>query len=199
MADAQQEIAQTGGYTVAASSIAGLTNIFSGFAETSSFKAELKARTNAAILNAGNAVTSYELQQVKNKEQIDNLNHVLGDKLSERGLNALKEASMLKTAAAETGTVGGTTDEAIKEAFINENMDKANIISSTRQQRKNILISMETAELGIEHKIDSILLGGIVDVDTNLAVAGIAGGLNVLTQTLGMLPSSSKADIFNKD
>jgi len=183
-------------YIPAAATIAALSSISSGFAQTSSFEAQLKADTEAAIQNAGNLVTSYELQQTKNKEQIENINSVLGDKLSERGLKAMKEASLLKTAAAETGTTGGSTNEAIREAFINENMDKANIISQAKQQTRNILIGMETTDLSVRNQIDSILLGGAIQIETDPLLAGISGGLSVFTDMLNMLPQSERTKIF---
>lgn len=197
--NAQQTISTSGGsssYTGYAAAISTLSNVIGGFQETAAFKAQLNARTDAAIRNVGNAVTSFELQQVKNKENIDNINHILGDKLSERGLNALKEEALLKAAAAETGTSGGTTDFAIKEAFINENMDKANIVAAARQQRRNIFISMDMNEVSIKNQIDSTLLGGGVTIGTNSALAGLAGGLGTVTDIFGMIPMSEKTQIF---
>lgn len=184
-------------YIPAAALISTLSSGASGFAQTSSFEVQLKADTETAIKNAGNLVTSYELQQTKNKEQIENINTVLGDKLSERGLKAMKEASLLRTAAAETGTAGGSTDEAVREAFINENMDKANIISQAKQQTRNILIGMETTDLSVRNQIDSILLGGAIQIETDPLLAGISGGLSVFTNILNMLPQSERTKIFN--
>jgi len=196
----QQDVISTQGgassYAGYASAIQATSSVISGFQATDAFKTELDAKTDAAIRNVGNAVTSFELQQVKNAEQIDNINHVLGDKLSERGLDAIKEESLLKTAAAETGTSGGTTNMAIKEAFINENMDKANIISSARQQTKSILTSMDMATLGIQHTIDSTLLGGGVNIGTSSIGAGINSGLTTATQTLDMIPMSERSSAF---
>jgi len=199
MADAQKSISKTGGassYGGYAAAISAVSSVISDQMATQAFKAELNARTDAAIQNVGNAVTSFELQQVKNAEQINNINHVLGDKLSERGLNALKEASLLRTAAAETGTSGGTTEFAIKEAFINENMDKANIVSTARQQRRSLLIGMDIAEVGIQNQIDSILLGGGVNIGTDPLLSGIAGGLGGVKDVLGMIPMSERLQAF---
>ena len=183
-------------YAGYASAISTLSTVASGFQETQAFKAQLNAKTDAAIQNVGNAVTSFELQQVKNAEQLNNINNILGDKLSERGLIAMKEEAMLKVAAAETGTSGGTTAMAIKEAFITENMDKANIIASSRQQQKSILSSMDMDRVKINNQIDSVLLGGGINIGTNSIAAGIAGGLNVATQTLNMLPMSERSKAF---
>ena len=199
--DAQQSISKTGGdntnYAGYAAGIASLSNIISGQLATQNFKAQLNASTEAAIQNVGNAVTSFELQQVKNKEQIENINNVLGDKLSERGLNAMKEASLLKTAAAETCTTGGTTTTAIKEAFVNENMDKANIVASARQQTRNLLVGMDIAEVSIQNQIDSVLLGGGVNIGTDPLIAGIAGGLGGITDILSAIPMSERVDAFD--
>ena len=183
-------------YAPYAAGISAISSVISDQMATQAFKAQLDAKTNAAIQNVGNAVTSFELQQVKNAENIRNINHILGDKLSERGLNAMKEASLLKAASAETGTSGGTTDMAIKEAFINENMDKANIISTARQQRRVILSNMDFQGLAIKHNIDSTLLGGGVNIGTNPLLAGLSGGLGAITNTLGMIPMSERVEAF---
>lgn len=190
---------QGGGSSYAgyAAGISAISGVISDQMATQQFKAQLNADTNAAIQNVGNAVTSFELQQVQNAENIANINHVLGDKLSERGLNAMKEASLLRTAAAETGTaVAGTTTFAVKEAFINENMDKANIIATARQQRRAIFTSMNIAEVGIKNQIDSTLLGGGVAIGTDPLIAGIAGGLGGVTDVLGMIPMSERVEAF---
>ena len=183
-------------YAPYAAGINAISSVISDQMATQAFKAELDAKTNAAIRNVGNAVTSFELQQVKNAENISNINHVLGDKLSERGLNAMKEASLLKAASAETGTSGGTTDMAIKEAFINENMDKANIVASARQQKRQILSAMDSQGLAIKHNIDSTLLGGGVNLGTNSMLSGLAGGVNAVSQTLSMIPMSERVEAF---
>lgn len=185
-----------GGYSLVAAGISTLSGIVSDRMATQAFKDELNAKTNAAIQNVGNAITSFELQQIKNQENINNINEVLGDKLSERGLAAMKEASMLKAAAAETGTSGGTTDIAIREAFVNENMDKANIVAQARQSVRGILSAMDTSTVSMQHSIDSILLGGGVSVNTNPFLSGVAGGLSTFTNTMSMLPSSEKASMF---
>jgi len=193
------DISSAGGgssYAGYAAGITAISGVLGDIQATKAFKANLNAATNAAIQNVGNAVTSFELQQVKNAENIENINHVLGDKLSERGLNALKEASLLKAAAAETGTTGGTTDFAIKEAFINENMDKANIVATARQQTRNILTTMDIQHVGIQNQIDSTLLGGGVAIGTDPLLAGIAGGLGNITQTLNLIPMSERTSFF---
>ena len=198
-----------GGY---ASVISGVSSVASSFAETKAFEdqldarsrnymASLKANADAAIQNVGNLMTSFELQQVQNKDNINNINHILGDKLSERGLSAMKEEALLRAGAAETGTTGGTTDMAVKEAFINENMDKANIVSSARQQNRAIFQAMDVADLRMSHQIDSILLGGleapqITEMNTSPIIAGLQGGLGAFTNTMNLMPMSERSQVF---
>lgn len=189
-----------------------VTSITSGIAETRAFKAQLEADTNTyirqleadtetAITNVGNAVTSFELQQSQNRQQIDNINRILGDKLTERGLAALKEAALLRAAAAETGTTGGTSTFAVKEAFITENMDKANLVSTARQQVRGILTAMDVSELSLQQEIDSLLLGrqsisGGLAITTDPFISGIASGLNIAESAVSRLPQSEIAKIF---
>ncbi len=148
-------------YTVGAIGISSIANVMAQQAQTEAYKNKLNAMTQAAITNAGNKVTSFELASAKNVEAINNINQVMGDKLSERALTAMKEASLLKAAGAETGTSGGTTDDAINEAYLNEHFDKANIISSAKQQRGSILATMEMQESDTRMSIDSMLTGGV--------------------------------------
>lgn len=183
-------------YSPYAAGISAISSVISDQMATKAFKAKLEAETNAAIQNVGNAVTSFELEQIKNAENIANINHVLGDKLSERGLTAMKEAALLRTAAAETGTSGGTTDFAIKEAFINEHMDKANIVASARQQKRAIFSAMDMEQVGIKNQIDSVLLGGGVSIGTDPFLSALSGGLSTATQAFGMLPMSERAEAF---
>lgn len=186
---------QSSGYGGYASAISTISSLVQGELETQQFKAQLEAKTDAAIQNVGNAVTSFELQQYQNKQNIDNINHILGDKLSERGLNAIKEASMLKAASAMTGTSGGSTNEAIKEAFINENMDKANIVASAKQRERSILMSMDMNKMSINNQIDSTLLGGVA-FENNSLLSGIYGGLSTATNALSLMPVSERASAF---
>lgn len=181
---------------MASAGISTIGGIISGAMQTEAFKEQLKAETDAAIANAGNVSTSFELQMAQTEDIINNLNDSIGNKMSERGLNAIKEASLLKAASAESGTSGGTTEAAIKEAFINEHMDKANIINAGKQQLAGLMRSIDTAELSAEHKIDSILLGGKTSISGNPLMTGLAGGVSSFTNTLGMLSNEDKANLF---
>jgi hypothetical protein len=184
------------GYAGYASAISTATTVLSGFADTAAFKSQLAAKRSSDIFNAKNLTNSYELNYVKSIEAIDSINSALGDKLSERGLQAMKEASLARVAAAETGTTGGTTDISIQEAFLNENFDAANIVTASEQQVKNAFIGLELQENQTRNQLDSMLLGGGVNISTDSALAGILGGLSTGTQTFGLLPQEDKTEFF---
>jgi len=183
-------------YTGYAAGISTISSIFQGMAATSAFKSKLSADTNAKKTNANNVVDTYEYQRSISVENINNLNNVLGDKMSERGLTRLKETALLKAASAETGTSGGTTDYATQEAFLTEQMDKANIKAQANQQLMQLYKGMESNTLNTRNKVDSILTGGGVDITTNTAISGIQGGLGIISNTMSMIPESEKAKLF---
>jgi len=172
-----------------------LTSLLAQRAETDTFIAQLEAQTSASILNAGNRVTSFEFAYTKNLETIDNINQVLGDKLSERSLTAIKEVSLLKAAAAETGTTGGTTDFAIQEAYLNEHFDKANIVSSAKQQKLGVLAAIGTQANETRMAIDTILSGGISYSGSSL-VSSLHAGLNITNTNINYLTGEQKMEVF---
>lgn len=184
-------------YTGYAAGISTISSIFQDIAATSAFKNKLQADTNAKKTNATNTVDTYTYQRELAVENINNLNNVLGNKMSERGLTRLKETALLKAASAETGTTGGTTDYATQEAFLTEQMDKANIQAQGNQQLTALYSGMESNTLNTRNKVDSILLGGGVDITTNPLISGIQGGLGIISNTMSMIPASEQAKLFS--
>jgi len=184
------------GYAGYAAGITAVSSVVTDIAKTNAFKAELNAKTNTDIRNAGYIVDNYELSRAKNIENVKAINHALGDKLSERGLTAMKEAATMTAAKVESGTSGGSTDAVVQEAFMNRNFDEANIRASAKQQLRGVLSSMEMQENSVRNRVDSLLIGGGVAMDTNPLVSGIAGGLNVGTTVLGMIPMKERIKAF---
>jgi len=183
------------GYAPYAAGISTISNILSGAAATSAFKTQVTARADASIASMKLALTSYELEQMKIAEQIDGLNHVLGDKLTARGLQAIQNRAMLKTASAETGTVGGTTDIAVQEAFMAEHFDQANIIAESRNKEKALMTQMDLGTVRLQSDLDA-MASGMPAMDSNPMLTAIHGGLNVFTETLGLMPTGEKVDLF---
>lgn len=183
-------------YGLASVGISTISNIMGDLSATKAFKTKVNARANASIASMESAVTSFELEQMKMAEQINDLNHVLGDKLTERGLKAIQNQAMLKAAAAETGTAGGTTDIAIQEAFMTEHFDRANIIAESKNRQKNILASMDLGTVKLQNDLRA-LGSGMPIADTNPMLTALSGGLNVATESISMLPMSERVDLFS--
>ena len=184
------------GYSGYASTISTVANVAQGFAETSAFKANLRSRRDNDFRNSQSILKNFELEKQNSMENVNAINEALGDKLSERGLTAMKEASLLRAAAAETGTSGGTTDTAIQEAYMNEAMDRANMRAGARNQISGVYAQLANSHNAKRDMIDSMLIGGGVKVNTNPLVAGIANGLNVGMTAIDMLPMKERAELI---
>lgn len=178
-----------------AAGISALTSVMGDIAATKAFKTQLDAKLKSQIASMKSATTSFELEQMKMGEQIQELNEVLGDKLSARGLQAIRNEATLKAAAAETGTAGGTTDVAIQQAYLDEHFDRANIISASKSKQKGIMRSMDISTERLRNDLRGIA-SGMPSVKSDPLTSALSGGLNVFTGTLGLMPESEKADLF---
>jgi hypothetical protein len=99
--------------------------------------------TNRAILAQSRTLTENMIMQEKQKyEMLDFLDRELGAKMSEVGLEALKAEARLRTAAAETGTSGGTTDMVRRQAIMSQSLSNANLIASNRMHKFNLAQQM---------------------------------------------------------
>lgn len=190
----QQSGLSNAGY--ASLGISTLSGIATDIANTSAYKSKLDAMVNAKIANMKIATTNYELEQYMMAEQINDINEVLGDKLSERGLQAIKMAATLRAGAAETGTTGGTTEIATKQAFMDEHFDRANIIATERSKQKAIMNSMSLGSQRLSAELSG-LSSGMPTGGTNSLLAGLTGGLGVATRGISGMSASDKAKIFN--
>lgn len=189
--------ASTSNYAPYAAAAQASTDVLSGFLETGAFKDKLSANYEAAVINAGNKVTAFELSSSQNAEQIKNLNEVLGDKLTDRTLRMVKERALSKAASAEGGLSGGTIGGLIDEAELTAIMDKASIISEYRHQRMSVTRAMERGRASTEFEIDNILLGGAMQINTNIGIAGLHAGMQGSMSVVQLLPDSEKAKLFN--
>lgn len=185
-------------FALASAGISAGTTIISGFQETKAFERNLTSKVDTKIANMKEATTSYEFSRAKMNEQLDELDEALGDKLTERSMQSLKDQAALRVAAAETGTSGGTTDLAIQEAFMNEHFDKANIISTAVSQQRSIQTQMDARTIKLQSELKS-LSTGLPSVETDGWLNVVGGGLKTATQTLSMLPKSSRENLFAGD
>jgi len=184
--------------TVASAGITAGTTILSGIQETKAFERQAKAKADAKIANMKQATTSYEFSMSKMKQQVEELDQVLGSKLSERSMQSLKDQARLRVASAETGTSGGTTDLAIQEAFMAEHFDKANIIASATNEQRSIQTQMDSQTIKLQSDLLS-LSTGMPRVSSDGWLTATSGGISAFQQTLAMLPKQSKEDLFVGD
>lgn len=181
------------GYSAAISSFG---NILGGFAQTSAYKAKLNAETNAIIRGLENATKSFAQQMSLMKGQEQDIEQQLFSKLSQRGIEAIKAESRLRTAAAETGTTGGTTDAAIDQAYMDYVMDAALITQDAKYKQKDLTRRMETLRLSLSNKIS----GSEVispNYKTNAVVSGLSGGVTGFKNIYEFLGEEQRRELFD--
>ena len=181
--------------SIASIGLSGLTSVMTSMAEADAFKAKMEAITKSKVDTMKQAVTSYEFEQIKNAEQIQELDEVLGDKLSQRALEGIKNQARLKAAAAETGTSGGSTDAAIMEAFMTEHFDRATIVSASEQKKRNVMRSMEASGVRLSKELQSIG-SGVPTYDSNPLMAGLSAGIGAVSSGISSLSNKDKSKLF---
>ncbi len=197
MADTEPTSTSTGA-AYANIGIQTLGNIASSIVQTNAFEKQLKAQTDAKIANMDNILTSYEFSAFKLAEDYDALDSAFADKISERSLQGMKDFATMKAAAAETGTTGGSTFEAINQAKVDEMFDTAIINSKRKSALGGILRQRETSKLDAINSFKSLASGG-TNVSANSMLAGLAGATNILGSLLMTMPKSVSTDIFGMD
>ena len=196
MSDTKGSAGRSANYIYAASGISTLSSIASVLGGVSSFKAQEEATTRNIISNIGRQMTTYEYEANRAKEDAALMDSMFADKMSARGLQAMKDEASLRAGAAETGTSGGTTEGAVREAYMNELLD-AGIINSERQNSLgSILSGMEAKKLSIDNIVSSIG-SEQTSFNSNSLLSGLSGGIGTLGATMGMLDKDSLAQLFN--
>jgi len=183
------------GFTQANIGIQTISGIANSIIQTNAFETQIKAQSDAAIANMDNQLTAYEYSAYKLEEDYKALDSMFADKISERSLQGMKDFATMKAAAAETGTAGGTTTEAINQAKVDEMFDVAIINSKRKASLGGILRQQETARMSAINAFESLSSGG-VNVNANPILSGLAGATNALGSLLVTMPSSVSADIF---
>ncbi len=175
-----------------------LSGIASGYAETETFKNNLRADSDARISNIDLSLDGFELESVKAQQANRAMEDMFANKLSQRGLEAMKSEALLRTAAAETGTSGGSTNEAIDEAYLDSAMDSAIIRKNRDTTLTNALNAMDIKSASLENKL-AMITSGMTSYNGNAAVAGLAGATSVLGTSLGQFSNADRNAIFQFD
>jgi len=178
--------------------ISAVSSIYGSILQTQAFEAQVKADTEARVANIDNQLASYELNAYKLEEDYALLDSMFADKISERTLQGMKDFATMKAAAAETGTYGGSTAEAVGEAFVNEMFDVALINQQRQSSLGGIMRKSEAAKQNAVNSFKSLASGGM-SVKANSLLAGVGTGVGVLGNMLSSMPESVRADMFSMD
>lgn len=184
-----------GTYTMANAGISALSSIAGAVLSTQAFKAQLRAKTDASIANMNNLVNSYEYEAYKTKENELTLDAMYADKISETTLNSMKKMAYAKAAAAETGTSGGSTSEAVLQHQVDLQFDIAKINQDRKLAKISLLRKAEASRINLENQLDAIARNQI-QVNGNLFLAGLAGATASLGGILSNAPDSVKTELF---
>ena len=185
-------------YSYASAGIQSIASIAHDITNAKAFEAKLQAQTDAKIANMNNIMDSYTFTQVKLQDEINMLDNAFADKVSERSLQGMKSLAMAKAAAAETGTSGGTTQQAVTQVKTDELYDIGVINAQKRNSLRNALSKKEASKLEAVNQFKSIASGG-VNYKADIFASALGGASNALGNILATMPKSVAADLFSMD
>ena len=182
-------------YMYANAGISTISSIMAQQAKTQMVKAQANAEAANAIAQMGNELNAYELNSHKLQQDYATLDSMFADKITARTLQGMKDYATMKTAAAETGTTGGSTAEAVNQAFVTEMFDVAIINADRSNQLGGILKDKEIADQNVLNAFDSLAQGGY-NSTANSMTAALGAGTAALGNMIASMPPSMKADMF---
>jgi hypothetical protein len=149
---------------------------------------DIKRQSAAVVSNIKSMGESLKFSQHAKSQQLLELDRVIGDKLSASGLETLKREARLKAASAETGVSGTSTEEAIGEAFMEENFRTAAILRDSDIQKNSLKQSMVADMLNFSNQTESMISGMPSATSAMLQTLGTGVssfniGLSMMTQT----------------
>lgn len=185
-------LTQVGGTGVPSSTASGfsatmLLPALTGLLGAGSAAEDIRTQSRVTVANIKAAGKALVFSQHSKGEQLKELDRVIGDKLSASGLETLKREARLRTAAAETGVAGTSTEEAIGEAYMEENFRTAAIMREADINKHSLKQSMVADLLQFESDTSAMVTGMRSPSSTFLTIlgAGISGfntGLSFMTQ-----------------
>ena len=152
-----------------------------------------KARSKIIDRNIENSARSFSYTQNQRAQEVEDLNRVLGDKLSSSGLEELKTEAKLKAASAETGST--RNEEAIQTAAVNKLHRDSYLYKENEVAISSTLSATVADRLNFENSMESILTGRQSSVSAGLQAlnASISG-----TRTaLGYMSDSQQESWYN--
>lgn len=184
------------GTAYASAGVSVLNSIAGAFLSVNAFESQMKAQTDAKIANMENVVTNYEYEAYKLKEDIALMDSMFADKISERSLQGMKDFATMKAAAAETGTMGGSTKEATIMAHSDAAFDIALINQKRRAGNYAAVKQQDKSKMDAISALKGLKSGGI-DYESNALFSGLAGFSSALGNILTTMPNSVRAEVFD--
>ena len=178
-------------YGAATSAIA---TIGSTLMQVAAKKDEIEHKNKEILTAMEGAVDTYEFQASIEQQQKDAVDRVVGDKMSENGLDRLKNKATLKASAAMTGTSGGTTANVVNEASIIEMMDNAVVVAQGRQQKANISRQLQADYISMQNRLRNLQAGMMSP--TGVGMTMIDASLQGFTNAYKALPASEREKYF---
>lgn len=177
-----------------ATAIRAIGTVASTLISVAAKKDAMKQQTKEITASMKATVQEYEFMASVNEQQMDAVDRVVGDKMSETGLKRLKDKASLRAAAAMSGTVGGTTNAVIQEASIIEMMDNAVIIANGRQEKAALGQKIQGQYLSAQNRINNLAAG--IQSSTGAGLQMIDAGLQGFSKAYMSLPASERRKYF---
>ena len=156
---------------------------------------DIKGRTDAALKSMDSEVDTWQFKSDVSYAQLAELDRAVGDNMTERGLSALKAEARLRASAAMTGTTGGTTDNAIKDAYMQQSLDNAVTIREGRNTKVGILRGMQADNLNLTNRLES--LASSITSPMSAGLSTLNSGLQGFNSGLNFMNTSQKEEYFN--
>lgn len=157
--------------------------------------ADIKAQNRATIANIESAARSLKYSLRAKSQQFEELDRVIGDKLSLSALEQMKAEGRLKAAGAETGVAN--IEEVITDSYMQENFKVSAILRESDVAKDNIKQSMVADRLGFVSTAESLRSGMRSPLSAGLNVLG--AGISGFNTGLSFLSSANQERVLGVD
>lgn len=182
----------SGGY--GATAISAVGTVVSTLISVAAKKDAIEQKTKESLRAMDATVAEFEFMASVNDQQMQAVDTVVGDKMSQTGLERLKNKASLKAAAAMTGTSGGTTNAVVQEASIIEMMDNAVIVAQGRQQKTALSQKIQGQYMSAQNRLANLAAG--ITTPTGAAFGMIDAGVSGFTKGYMALSDSQRRNFF---
>lgn len=155
---------------------------------------DIENRKDALIRTMEGRAESVKFSQFNKKQQLEDIDRLIGDKLTASGLEALKAESRLKATAAETGASGTTIQDAVATADVNRLHRDAAILREGDVAKANKLTELISERLSFGAELEGLVSGQ--PSNTSALVAGLSGSLQGLKTGLSLMTTTQKEEFF---